>query len=577
MVPIETRELEPFGLVVKVPEGTPWDALDEAQIEAWIAQHRVLVLRGVRPFAKAELPPAARRLGPLQAWSFGSVNELKVDAAKKNYLFTDRSVPLHYDGAFAGRVPHYLFFHCLRAPDAAAGGETTFVDTTRVWSGVDEPTRDRLRSLTFRYETERVVHYGGSFVAPVVAQHPATNQTVLRFAEPVDDLNPVRVRAEGLDPLQSAKMITELRERLTRPEVTLAHQWQDNDVVIADNHALLHGRRAFLASSPRHIRRVNVHDWAKGGLLDTLRDSIRIRRPEFMVAEIPILLVAALLVTGSWGALWSPVFGVLCGLFFLLFHFGDMTNCLADRELDAVYKTHLSEAVLRLGVGHVKWQIAITAGLALAAGALLSSWTAQWDIAALVALGLALGAAYSFAPVRLKGRGILQIPTLWAVIFVGPMLLVLRTLSPSLSPVLAVLAGCYGAMQQGTILVNTAEDLPEDVEAGIRTSAVAMGLHRTLAVAFGMVALGGAGVMGTLAWMMLRGGVTLWALAPLGVAWSWVLYELAVTSSDVRRAKDERAAIEALRPRARRMPFWITATAWGTLLAAIATRNGWLV
>ncbi len=258
-------------------------------------------------------------------------------------------------------------------------------------------------------------------------------------------------------------------------------------------------------------------------------------------------------------------------LFFLLFHFGDMTNCLADRELDAVYKTHLSEAVFGLGVARVKRQIVITAAAALALGGYFSRATGRWDVLLLVVFGLGLGAAYSFEPVRLKRRGVVQILALWSVIFVGPMLLVARALEPHLFVSLAVFAASYGAMQQGTILVNTAEDLPEDAGAGVRTSAVALGLERTLLLALAMVALGGFGVFAILAAMFARAGASPWGLVPLGVAVAWVTWELVATFADTRGKQADRA-ISALRPHARRMPAWITATAWGTLAAAFVVR-----
>ncbi len=567
---MRTEALEPFGLLVEAPEGTPLGDIDRETLRAWIAEHRVVVLRGIAPIDKRDLPAQARRLGPLQAWSFGSVHELVPDPEAENYLYTRREVPLHWDGAFAPRQPHYLFFQCLEAPGEGAGGATTFVDTTRVWQAADTPTQDRWRALRFHYGTERVAHYGGSFSQKLVVQHPETGGTVLRFAEPVDDLNPVHVEAEGLDPLESAATITSLREALYRPEVLLDHEWHTGDVVIADNHALLHGRRAFESDAPRHIRRVNVlggeRTWR-----DTLRDSLRIRRPEFMVAEIPILLIAALTATsGSWSPLATGRFALLTLLFFLLFHFGDMVNCYADRDLDALYKTPLSEAVYGLGVRHVRWQMIVTVALALLIAATMAWVTGRWAILALVVMGLGLGSQYSLRPLWLKGRGLLQIATLWAVIFVGPMLLVAFTLAPhppatllQLAPWL-VLFGCYGAMQQGIIMINTAEDLPEDRDMGIRTSAIVLGFQWTVRTAMALVVVGG----GSVAWALWRSGARE-SLIPLGLAWTWVATELIWLGWRVRTAEDEKDAIERLRPRARRMPLWITATAWATLLTVI--------
>jgi alpha-ketoglutarate-dependent taurine dioxygenase len=576
---LTTKTLDPFGLVVTVPAGTAWSELAPEIVHAWVAQHRVVVVRGLATFEKRDLPAAARRLGPLLTWSFGSVNELRVEPKTKNYLYTNREVPLHWDGAFVGRVPRYLFFHCLSAPKvtagpAVAGGETVFVDTTRVWSDADEETRDRWRALRFVYETEKLTHYGGRFTSRVVSQHPYTAETVLRFAEPVDDLNPVTVTGEGLSPLDSAHMITELRRALGAGNAVLDHSWEDGDVVIADNHALLHGRRAFLGGEGRHIRRVNVcgpeRTWK-----DVVMDAVRIRRPEFMVAELPILLIPALLLAGL-PSLATLRFAEVAATFFLLFHFGDMINCLADRDLDAVYKTYLSESVYGLGIRNVKWQLGLTVVAALGLASHLAWQTGRLELLPLVVFGLALGAEYSVGPLRLKGRGVWQVLTLWAVIFVGPMLFVMRAESSVVTYPLLLLIAAYGAMQEAIILLNTAEDLPEDEADGIRTTAVALGLPLCMALATCMVGLGGLLAMATFGWMALSSGrsPTL-AVAPLALAWAWVTTELALVWKLVL-GRPRAEAMAELRPRARRMPIWITATAWTSLWAAAWAGTGWM-
>jgi alpha-ketoglutarate-dependent taurine dioxygenase/4-hydroxybenzoate polyprenyltransferase len=572
---VVTERLTPFGLVVTVPDGTPFGALDPADVHAWTTENRVLVLRGVAPPEKRDLPAAARSLGPLLAFSFGSVNELRPEPDAKNYLYTSRAVPLHWDGAFLGEVPRYLFFHCVAAPEVA-GGETVFVDTTRVWAGADEATRDVWRQLRFVYETDRLAHYGGRFEARVVAQHPFTHETVLRFAEPVDDLNPVTVTAQGLSPLESARMITELRRALGANDAVLAHAWRTGDIVVADNHALLHGRRAFAGGEKRHIRRVNVAGGERSWKTE-LRDALRIRRPEFMVAELPILLIPALLVAGRGSS--SPfavaLFAELALLFFLLFHFGDMINCLADRDLDAVYKTRLSEAVHGLGVTNVRWQLGLTTVAALGLGAHLAWVTGRAAVLALVVSGLLLGAQYSVGPLRLKGRGVWQVVGLCAVIFFGPMALVAAALGAHVSWELAALVVSYGVMQQGLIVVNTAEDLPEDTEYGIRTTAVALGLRGAMVLAREMVGLGGLAVLALFGWMALRSGRSVvLVLGPLACAWAWVTWELAAAARAVR-ALPVAKAIERIRPRARRMPLWITATAWTSLWAAAWLGASW--
>jgi len=566
--------LLPFGAIMSVAPGTPFGSIPVDQLHAWVREHRVLVIRGCQPRERMELPLDARRLGPLQAWSFGSIHELEVKPDADNYLYTDRAVPLHWDGAFVGEAPRYLVFHCLEAP-SGSGGETQFVDTARVWAKLDTATRDRFRSLQFRYSTEKKAYYGGSFVSPLVVEHETRGDAVLRFAEPVDDLNAVRVEVLGLDPLQSAAILGELRTALRQGDCLLAHPWIPGDIVIADNLGLLHGRAAFPGAQrpqPRRIRRVNVLRTKTRTLRSTLGDALRIRRPEFMVAEVPIFLIPALLSRRSVSvAEWLEI----AVLFLLLFHVGDMVNCLADRRLDAVFKTRLSEAVFGLGVRNVTVQIVASCVGALGIAAERSLRTERWEPVVLVAAGLVLGLQYSLRPLFAKGRGLLQIATLWALLFVGPMSLVWTSFGRALEPLPLALFGAYGLMQQGIVLVNTAEDIPEDRASGLRTSAIALGVERSLVAAQIMALVGGLGTIGILGFMLYQDGdrVVLSLLALAG-ALGLVLSGMGGARRAVRAkaGATERVVVDALRPHARYVPVWISLTALGALVAAALYR-----
>ena len=300
-----------------------------------------------------------------------------------------------------------------------------------------------------------------------------------------------------------------------------------------------------------------------------LADMLRIRRVEYLIAEIPILLIPALVVGGA-DAFDGGYGGAIALLFFLLFNFGDMINCLADRELDARYKTWLSQAVYGLGVDFVRAQVWATAAGALALGAHLSWSLERWWILALVAVGLALGAAYSVAPARLKGRGLAQLACLWAILFVGPMTLVASALAAAPDPGALVLFAAYGAAQMGVILVNTAEDFPEDRAAGVRTSIVALGLRRGIGLAALLVGVAGACVLGWFA----GAGAPAWALAVEAGAWGFVLAGVLGLYRAIRGV-GEAEAIALVKARAKRVPAWVTVFAWSTLLNASVIAGLW--
>lgn len=253
------EQLQPFGLVVRpVSPGTNLLELPTSLLQQWIDEHRFVVLKGFAPLNGAALPDFCRGLGELLEWEFGAVNDLRVDPKTKNYLYTNRAVPFHWDGAFLSRSPHYIFFHCDAAPDAQAGGETLFCDTVRLLAQAPSELQKLWQHVAITYTTEKIVHYGGRFSSPLLSSHPTLGFRVLRYAEPVEDLNPVQLEIDGISKEQQPGFIADMHRRLNDENCCHAYAWESGDVVIADNFALLHGRRAFANQAERHIRRVNI-------------------------------------------------------------------------------------------------------------------------------------------------------------------------------------------------------------------------------------------------------------------------------------------------------------------------------
>jgi alpha-ketoglutarate-dependent taurine dioxygenase len=251
--------LSPFGLEVTARElGMELGAIRAADLQEWVREHRVVVLRRFAPPKGEALPEFAGTLGEILTWEFGAVNELRARAEARNYLYTDHAVPFHWDGAFAGRIPRYIVFHCEDAPPPGGGGETLFCDTLRLLERVGPEQRETWRRVRITYSTERIAHYGGTFTSPMLETDPQTRREVLRFAEPVEDLNPVRLQIQGIPPEEHASLLRQMHALLRDPGLCYQHPWRPGDVLIADNVALLHGRNAFRDPERRSIRRVNV-------------------------------------------------------------------------------------------------------------------------------------------------------------------------------------------------------------------------------------------------------------------------------------------------------------------------------
>jgi alpha-ketoglutarate-dependent taurine dioxygenase len=124
--------------------------------------------------------------------------------------------------------------------------------------GVTAAQRSLWEATSITYSCEKVVHYGGSFTSPMIVRHPSSGEQTLRFAEPVTDLNPVHLEIPGATAGQREALVAEMAKLLRHPQFSVAHAWRAGDVLIADNHALLHGRNAFVHAGLRHIRRINI-------------------------------------------------------------------------------------------------------------------------------------------------------------------------------------------------------------------------------------------------------------------------------------------------------------------------------
>src|SRR5258708_6798893 len=122
-------------------------------------------------------------------------------------------------------------------------------------------------------------------------------------------------------------------------------------------------------------------------ILNVAKNLFIIRRMDFFVVEVTIFMMP-LLVAAKQNGTW-PAVGLAEGtvLFFILFSLGDIVNCLADRDLDKIYKSRLSNAVYALGE-HVVRRIVV--GLTIVSILLAAhlAWTKDsLAVLLLVALG----------------------------------------------------------------------------------------------------------------------------------------------------------------------------------------------
>lgn len=298
--------------------------------------------------------------------------------------------------------------------------------------------------------------------------------------------------------------------------------------------------------------------------------SLRLRRIEYRIAEVPIFLIPMLLTIEDASAFQGAAFWDGLLIFLFLFAFGDLVNCLADRDLDAIYKPHLTEAVYGLGVRGVVVQSVLSAVAAVGLAIHLAWLLDRWFFVPLVVVGVFVAYAYSVEPFRLKARGLWQLVFYWLGLFTAPMIIPALLFAPWPSGGVIAVAVFYGLMQTGVILVNTAEDFPEDRQLKVRTAIVELGLTRGMTLAVSLAVVGGLGLVASFLTMFLErepSRTILVGLAPLVLACVVVITAMTRLMRRVRLATEE-DAIAIVKQSGRWVPAWITSLALSCLLAA---------
>lgn len=258
--PYEMRAMVPYGLELHAGGQADPSSLEPGWIAATAIERRLLLLRGFRHLTQDELVAFAQRLGSLLAWNFGHVLDLRIHPEPKNYLFTEGNVPYHWDGAFAEVVPRFQVFQCLHTE--GEGGETTFCNTIELLKRASTEDVSRWRQINISYQTEKQAHYGGEIKRPLISPHPVTGEPTIRFAEPLNEqsikLNPLYLEIEGHSPQAQQAFLDGFIPRLYQAPFYYEHRWRAGDLLITDNHALLHGRTQMSGNLKRHLQRVHV-------------------------------------------------------------------------------------------------------------------------------------------------------------------------------------------------------------------------------------------------------------------------------------------------------------------------------
>ncbi|MEU3355939.1 TauD/TfdA family dioxygenase [Streptomyces sp. NPDC037389] len=238
--------LAPFGVLLRPGSlGRDLRELPVDTLRRLVRRHRLVVLRGFAGCV-GDGEPAE------WASAWGRAGEV-LDTDEKG------RVPLHWDGMFDPCAPEFQILDCVSAFEGGHAGRALYCDTVRLLADAGPGPAGPWRAVTVTYRVPR----GPRAVRPLVVPHPRHGAPTLRHHEPPreddrDLLDRPSHQFDGIDATAVPALLDGLRTALYDPRYLYAHAWRTGDVVVADNHALLHGREAPADGTHRRLRQVRV-------------------------------------------------------------------------------------------------------------------------------------------------------------------------------------------------------------------------------------------------------------------------------------------------------------------------------
>ncbi|MCF6765564.1 TauD/TfdA family dioxygenase [Thiotrichales bacterium 19S3-7] len=256
--------LNPFGLLLEAhSENIKVTDIESEFLKDLFEKNQLLVLRNFEMFHTTDdFSNYCQRWGEISLWPFGKVLDLIEHDNPQDHIFDHSYVPLHWDGMYRPQIPEYQIFRCLKAPELDQGGKTIFSNTISALHHASSSDKELWQTAIGTYHRQ-MEFYHSKTISPVITKHPYKNSSIIRYNELVNDnkgefINRPNASFSGIEKDKLNEFHQSLTRALYDPKNCYAHQWQENDIVIADNFSLLHGREAFISKSPRHIQRVQV-------------------------------------------------------------------------------------------------------------------------------------------------------------------------------------------------------------------------------------------------------------------------------------------------------------------------------
>ncbi|WP_299603158.1 TauD/TfdA family dioxygenase [uncultured Tateyamaria sp.] len=194
------------------------------------------------PTEQGEVERFAEHLAHVREIAFDRVANIRVSVDPYTLGFTKAALPLHTDCSGYSWPPNVMVFHCLQ--NDVAGGASQYVDGAQVVAQLRDENPEALEVLT----THDVEFRLWSGKADTLSQFPpvilnnAGELVILRYANWT--VQPLRTVPFDLVP-QWYDAWRALAARVNAPENRLSYRCEPGEILLINNHRVLHGRDAF--------------------------------------------------------------------------------------------------------------------------------------------------------------------------------------------------------------------------------------------------------------------------------------------------------------------------------------------
>jgi pyoverdine/dityrosine biosynthesis protein Dit1/alpha-ketoglutarate-dependent taurine dioxygenase len=229
--------------------------LNSLTLQNLCLEYGFVVLRGFHVDSKEHLVEFSSEFGKPVVWDFGPVHTIRPKKTPDGYIASREAVPLHWDvsmppsyleasGRYEDFTPQFFILYCHKAP-ASGEGQTTVVDGRRVLENAGSTKVEGWKQVVIDYFT-KLTYYGGKQRSyPLIMQHPITGEDILRYQEASNsNLQTFELSSKSLPQQDWIQLIAELQAAVYDESCLVCHDWQQGDLLLIENHYMLHGRTA---------------------------------------------------------------------------------------------------------------------------------------------------------------------------------------------------------------------------------------------------------------------------------------------------------------------------------------------